>query len=264
MKTEVRIITPDVAKEMLKRNPNNRRLSAPHVRFLAKQMNGGEWQFDGQPIRFDVYGRLLDGQHRLSAVVLAGEAFEFLIVSGLKEETFQVMDTGKNRSANDSLSVMGVKYSSDVAATAKLVMNFKRNVHSKGSGAKVTNSDVVEWFNKNEKIIEIMRTADRLKAHSSRLFPRSYIAFLIYILGERNVTESELFVRKLCTGLDLESTSPIFLLRKKLIEDKISKAKLPIKDRIALMIKAWNFYRMDKSPKVLRWNKDLEKFPELI
>jgi hypothetical protein len=54
------------------------------------------------------------------------------------------------------------------------------------------------------------------------------------------------------------------VLRKKLIEDKMSKARLPQREILALIFKAWNAYRLDKKIKVLRWNKEIEKFPNLI
>ena len=61
MKTEVRVVTPAIAKELLKRNPNNRKLNEAHVSRLEKQMNNGQWIFDGQPIRISPSGSVLDG-----------------------------------------------------------------------------------------------------------------------------------------------------------------------------------------------------------
>lgn len=48
MKTEVKIINPFTAQEMLKRNNGNRSLSPTHVANLANQMRRGQWIFDGQ------------------------------------------------------------------------------------------------------------------------------------------------------------------------------------------------------------------------
>lgn len=267
MKTEVRKITPKIAKEMLKKNFNNRKLNNPHVNYLSRQMLDNQWQFDGQPIRFDKYGRLLDGQHRLSAVVKSGETIKFLIISGLEESTFKVMDTGKNRSSGDVLSTLGIKYCNDVSSVARSVIKFKEGSYSKSNSrgsTKTTNTDIINWYKENEKIEDIVRKADVLRSNFSGVLSRTKIATLLYLFNEINVGHSEIFMSKLCNGLDLDVNSPIYILRKKLIEDKMAKSSLPYREVLALICKAWNLYRLNKSCKVLRWNKETEKFPNLI
>ena len=126
MKTEVRTITPVVATEMLKKNLNNRKVSENHVRFLAEEMRNGNWLFDGQPLRFDEDNVLIDGQHRLNAIIKSQTSQNLLIVTGLKKESFKVMDTGKNRNAADALSINGEQYYSTIASCAKVYYNAKK------------------------------------------------------------------------------------------------------------------------------------------
>jgi len=267
MKTEVREISPSIATEMLKKNYNNRKLSKQNVRYLSKQMKDGQWLFDGQPIRFDEFERLLDGQHRLSAVIESDTTQKFLIVSGLSGDTFKVMDTGKSRSGGDSLLVLGVRYATDVSAIAKASIRFKSGYYGDSSSRmNASNTDIVKWWedNKSSNIEELIKKADVLKRSFSGVMTRSQVAFFMYTFNEVNVLTSELFMSKLCTGLDLDVNSPIFVLRKRLIEDKMSKSNLPQTERFALIIKAWNFYRLNKSIKTLRWDKNRENFPNLI
>ena len=87
-------------------------------------MISGKWLFDGQPIRFDSDGFLLDGQHRLNAIVKSGTSQKFLIIKGLQNETFKVMDTGKNRNGSDALSILGIKYSADIASACRIILNY--------------------------------------------------------------------------------------------------------------------------------------------
>lgn len=262
MKTELRSITPELASKMLEKNFQNRTLNKKHIAYLSSQMKNNQWQFDGQPIRFDKYDRLLDGQHRLSAVVHSEETVQFLIVSGLEESTFKVMDTGKNRSSGDVLSTMGVKYSSDVAAVAKKVIAFERGVFAKSE--RIANTDVVSWYDDNKKITDTIRRADSFRSAFSGVLSRTDISLFLYLFDKKNTVVSEDFFDKLCMGIGLDVESPIFLLRKRLIEDKMAKAKLPQREKFALICKAWNFHRLDKNPKFLRWNKKTEKFPNLI
>ena len=178
MKTEVRKINKTTAEMMLKKNYSNRKLTKTNVRFLSKQMKEGKWLFDGQPIRFDEFGRLLDGQHRLNAVIHSDTEQEFLIVSGIPSESFKVMDTGKVRSGGDALSILGVSYANYVSATARLVIKHKQGSHYKSGGdSKISNTDVVEWYNNNKGIIEIAKRSHDLNKAFSKVLPMSYINF---------------------------------------------------------------------------------------
>jgi len=262
MKTEVRLITPLVASEMLKKNSKNRSLNDSHCNYLTQQMNSGQWLFDGQPIRFSNSGTLLDGQHRLNAVVKSGKTIEFLIVTGIESSAFKVMDTGKNRNGADCLSILGVEYSAEVSACARMVINYNKKRYSNESGSnKVTNTDLLDWYKKNNAIIDKIRFSENLTKEFSRVLSKSYLASLLHLFSEKNVIQAENFIRKMCTGLDLELDSPIYVLRKRLILDKMNKAKLPSSEKMALIIKAWNNYRLNNSVKFLRWNKASEDFP---
>ena len=64
-------ITPELAAEFLKKNKSNRPLSSKHVIALAGSIERGEWMFTGESIKFSESDTLLDGQHRLSAIVMA-------------------------------------------------------------------------------------------------------------------------------------------------------------------------------------------------
>lgn len=263
MKTEVRLISPEVANEMLKRNANNRKLNNYHCIYLANQMTSDQWKFDGQPIRFSEGGTLLDGQHRLSAVIRSGKSQQFLIVTGIEKDAFKVMDTGKNRNGADCFSIRGIEYASDVAASVRMVINYRLKKDNANGRNKPTNTDLLEWYDKNPSILNHVKSAAPLSVEFSYVLSRSYLAGLLFLFSGRNVLEAESFISKLCTGLDLEKDSPIYALRKKLLEDKMNRTKLPVRDKLALIIKAWNSYRLGKKIKQLRWDKAREIFPAI-
>jgi hypothetical protein len=265
LKTEVRDVNPIIAKEMLKRNQRNRKCNEAHVTFLANQMENDKWLFDASPIRFSEDGRLLDGQHRLSAVVKSNKTQQFLIVTGVKSESFKVMDTGRNRGGSDVLYINGIKYSTVVASAARFIIKFKKgNISQAKASNKTTNSDILSWYENNKAIMDIIKNADKMRVASSNVLTSTQIASFHFLFAEKNVLDAEKFIHKLCTGLDLDLKSPIFVLRKRLIQDKLSKAKLPTKEKSALIVKAWNLYRKGKECQFLRWNKENEKFPEII
>lgn len=94
-------VTPEMAARFLEFNTGNRPLSRGWTTSLARSIINGEWKQTHQSIAFsgDIANpaRLLDGQHRLSAIVKAGRPVEVLVAWGVDEATFSVMDDNKTR-----------------------------------------------------------------------------------------------------------------------------------------------------------------------
>jgi hypothetical protein len=96
---ELEVITPEIAQQILSGNTDNRPAKPKHVKFLADQMRAGAWQVTGDPVKISASGRLLDGQHRLMAVVESGTTQNLYVARDCEEEIFSVLDTGRARSA---------------------------------------------------------------------------------------------------------------------------------------------------------------------
>jgi len=264
MKTEVREITPTVANEMLKRNINNRKPSESHIGFLSKEMRVGNWKFDGQPLRFSDNGGLLDGQHRLYAIVKSKTTQKFLVLTGINSDAFHVMDTGKQRTGGDVFGINGVQNAKLCAAAVKIIMSHNRG-HNAGAGdSKISNTDLWEFFNENRVIEDIVKSSHALYLEFNRVLPLTAIVAFRFLMSEKNVLDSDNFWRSVCSGLALEKDSPERVLRQKLIADKVSKSNLPFREKKAIIFKAWNAYRTKKVVKFLRWNKETEKFPTIL
>lgn len=105
---EVRTVTPEEAAELLGSNQVNRRIRKRHVEAYAEDMAAGRWRMTGEPIKVSRTGRLLDGQHRLSAIIEAGVPVELLFVTGLADDDQMFMDQGASRTASDTIKMMGI------------------------------------------------------------------------------------------------------------------------------------------------------------
>lgn len=101
--TVTETITPDTARIYLKLNNNNRPLRKTHIRELASDMMQGNWQVTHQSIAFDITGRLIDGQHRLYAIIEAGIPIQISVTRGCSASSFSIIDRGSNRSKSDIL-----------------------------------------------------------------------------------------------------------------------------------------------------------------
>lgn len=101
--TAIETITPHIAGLYLKFNNNNRPLRKTHIRELASDMMAGNWQVTHQGIAFDTTGRLIDGQHRLHAIIEAGRPIQISVTKGCSASSFSILDRGSNRSPSDIL-----------------------------------------------------------------------------------------------------------------------------------------------------------------
>lgn len=112
-------IGPDDAKAMLERNTKGQRsISTAAVERYAIDMASLDWVFNGAPILFSTENELLDGQHRLSAIVASGEPQIVLVVTGIDPTAMVTIDAGRKRSYADSLKIRGFSNHAALATIA--------------------------------------------------------------------------------------------------------------------------------------------------
>jgi hypothetical protein len=87
----------------------NRKRAPKKVEEYSRGMTQG-WALTGQPLIFSRCGRLLDGGHRLTAVVKSGRKIRTLAVFGVAYEAFSFLDIGRKRTPANTLEVMGVTH----------------------------------------------------------------------------------------------------------------------------------------------------------
>jgi hypothetical protein len=93
------LVTPKLAKETLELNIRNRPLTPARVDEFANLMKDGRFQCTHQGIALDDNNNVLDGQHRLAAVVKSNCSVYMLVSKGVPEEARLAVDTGKPRSS---------------------------------------------------------------------------------------------------------------------------------------------------------------------
>lgn len=96
--TEIIDVTPAMAQQWLNQNhAENRAINISRVAQYARSMRDHEWLPTGESIKFDVLDRLMDGQHRLLAVLKSGMTVPMFITRGLDPSVFHVIDHGYSR-----------------------------------------------------------------------------------------------------------------------------------------------------------------------
>lgn len=99
-------VTPEMAEEWLTRN-NNRRRRVQHIKFLAEMITSGEWRPDHpHPIIIGSDGFVVDGQHRLHAIILSGKAVSMRVQFGVDPTIRKYIDNNIPRSLGDRVTFM--------------------------------------------------------------------------------------------------------------------------------------------------------------
>jgi hypothetical protein len=257
MKTKMVRINAEIAAEMLKGNIDNRAEAKSHVKFLAIQMLQGKWKFTGDPIKISKTGRVLDGQHRLMAIVQSETEHDFLICYDLDNEIFDVLDTGKNRSAANILSIKGFERYTAVAALSKMIIRYNRGYYSGllgGSGgySVVTNQDVLAYAESND-LMPYIRFGHVLNDKCKILTGTQY-AFFFYLFTNIDEQAANVFFEKFASGVNLTEKDPVLYLRNKLFEDLSANNKMNPRSKLGYVIKCWNLYRKNEECSFIRFN----------
>ena len=101
MNPQIQIITPEIAKGYLLKNTDNRNKRGWWVSGLANMIKRGEWVLTHQGIGITKSGKLLDGQHRLEAIIEANIPVPMMVTTGVSDDAYKVLDNGIKRTLAD-------------------------------------------------------------------------------------------------------------------------------------------------------------------
>ncbi len=188
MQSQIITLTPEKASILLKQNGNNRRINLDHVDFLAKEMKSGKWKLNGQSIVVSRKGELLDGQHRLMAIVKSGQSIESILCEDAEESIMATIDTGRSRNAADVFSMNHVTNANAKAALAKnlYMWNLERTHIDHGGikgSMKPSNRKIYDVYSTDIQNIEL--ALNRSEKKLIQLANKGNMAFAIYLLLEK-------------------------------------------------------------------------------
>lgn len=131
LRPEIVRVDPSVAAAWLESSRGNRRISHEHVKRLAEAMTSDCYITTHQGVAFDCDGTLVDGHHTLWAVLLSGCTIELMVTRNLRREAIRVIDTGKNRSLQDRLTLdraWGAVSRAEVACLRRMMRGRRRTM----------------------------------------------------------------------------------------------------------------------------------------
>lgn len=237
------VITPERAAEILGNRDRNRSIKMSKVRTFAGDMARGEWLDNGQTISISMEGKLLDGQHRLMAVIDANIPVRFLVARYVSPLTFHTIDSGSARSFSDVLHIMGEQESKSLAAAVRTLYFYRssngKNLYAGGTGVSPSPRILQEMIEKEPEI----RGSLWVRRCGKALGNGSLWVFLHYVTSRIDKLLADAFFDSLATGTNMRETDPVYLLREQIIRANNAGKQMPPHDLCARVFKAWNATR---------------------
>jgi hypothetical protein len=238
-------ITPETAEAWLKANTRNRTLRPQVVAEYARDMASGRWKFNGDSVRISKTGVILDGQHRLHAIVESGVTLEALVISGLEDESQETMDSGRTRRAADVFSLRGEINSTHLSSVVRKAWMWDAGNHRFHQGHTPSRMEMLGFLDEHP---EIRRAAElgEIWYRSYRGLPKGIYAVGYYVLSKINQNEALWFFQRVTDGVDLPECHPVLTLRSRILSDRLSNKNVRDYMWLAYCIRAWNATRQDR------------------
>jgi hypothetical protein len=264
-------ITPDDAKRMLHINHKNRRLSPAQVTRLAGVITRGEWMEDSTDgIGLDVDGGVINGQHRLQAIIEADTPVRALVVRNVRPEVIKVIDQGVNRNLAQILAMDGgYAYPPILAASVnwlyRIIRGLERTVPT---ALKPTTPQLLDLLIAHRNIEVSLDMAQDV--YRSMRTDRGMLTAYHYTCASADSAMADDFYDQLATGAELTPGSPVHVLRERIATNNAAQdsKKANTVEVAAWLVKAWEAARQGTSitSRQLRWVRSgsrAERFPQV-
>ena len=228
-KFEVMDITPDMAKKILAhRNKNNRPIRYTHLEKLSEAIEKDEWKVTNQGIAFDADGNLIDGQHRLAAILQTRKTVKMMVATNMDAGIFDVVDTGSKRSTGDALDILGSEHGRTVSAALKIYICYQKFPEKAWSGAAIqqpSTSDVIAIYKDRQDEIEALLSVIKKKHRNFKCFSMSLGLVLSILLLDAGWSDMQIWEFWDCVtlGANLPPDSVVLSFRNQLSDPHFRK-----------------------------------------
>jgi hypothetical protein len=245
-KARLMTITPAMAEEWLKYSLDhsdvvrNRPVSDSVVESYVKEIQRGVWVLNGETIKLTEDGIVLDGQHRLWAIVYADKPITTWVVKGVDAKAFATIDRGRTRTVGNILSISGENDTNVLAAALNHLFRYRnRSIERSVTRNSQTAQEALDLLEKEQDLKDSLSPVRSWFARTG-VMSLSSAVFCHYVFSQKAPRVADEFMEKLGTGIDLGRGDPVRILREKLLLRKTSpRHRLTAKEILALTFKAW-------------------------
>jgi hypothetical protein len=242
-------ITPEIATELLAHNTHNRRLKETKISQMVRDILAGDWTLNGEAIKFSENGTLLDGQNRLTAVVLAEKSIDSFVIYGLPDLAQRSMDQGVKRTFADSLTMDGEPNARAVQAIVNLLLRdlTQERRHNPTQG------EMDAYHNGKEAALQVAAVAgNRYRRYiPGLLLPVAGAAY--YLITEKvDSANAEEFFEAMAENRTAGRGDPRRALMAQLGRDHNRRTTRDRNDQLNMVLKAWKAWHAGMSLTVFR------------
>lgn len=260
-------VTPAKAAKWLETNLDNRKIAPTVVSKYALDMIAGHWDVS-QPIFFDMNDNLVDGQHRLMAVIEADITVEMAIGRGFDPKVKIVLDTGRRRTFADLLHWMGEKNTNHLAAVVRMSWQWQNGyIYSSKGWGSFSHNGGLDFLEANPSIRKFVGMGTKMRNLLS--VPTPVVAALAHRIYQIDAPDADAFIAQIQMGQGLEQGMPTYAFR----QFALNKQARPADSRpgrevyLACMIKAWNAYILGEEIQLMAYRRggtQKDTFPQLV
>jgi hypothetical protein len=261
-------VTAELAEEWLKENVGNRRLRMFTVEKYAADMVAGRWMLSTDVIGFDTTGRLIQGQHRLMAVIVANEqkpgiSVPMLIGFGFPPGSFDVLDQGTIRGVGTVLGTHGVTNVNIVAATARQLLFYDKFPNNIWRGNEsISRVEVLDFAMENREMLHEAQAIPYGVGMRS-VFNRTSMTVLHFLVmrDSANADRWDEWMRAVSHGENLPPGHAALVLRNGEILAKWGLGGA--QPRLGAYIKLWNYFIEGRTTRGLLFRRNELPMPKV-
>jgi uncharacterized protein YciI len=239
-------VTPEAARMMLLFNTHNRAVRPAHVRRLARQMTDGRFLVNGDVVAYDWDGVLLDGQHRLEAVLKAGVAVTMIILTGLDPKAQETMDQSTKRTGPDVLRLRDV----DVPQASRYAAVARNELLMAGIEEPTPQEladEVEDQFHDIAEAVHVQRRCVQAGLRGGAIYGTAWL-----YLARVDRAAADSFFDTLVTGAGLADNDPRLILRDALLRrgrELVNSGRdlSRLYQALHVFVKVWNAWRQGRT-----------------
>jgi hypothetical protein len=182
-------ITPDIAKQFLALSAGNPRynnegkVNKTVVEKYASDMKRGVWELTSQGISFNESGKLIDGHHRLNAIISSGCTIKMYVTHNVPNDSVY-FDRAYTRTTQQilkfSFGVDDELSSSIVTSVARLHRYFEMGLSCRARAEKITDYEIYDFIENHKELLRGTYSCINFKSNGQRVIRNAGFAHAIF------------------------------------------------------------------------------------
>lgn len=258
--SKVMLVTPEMATKWLANTIGNRHINKERVKTYVNDIKKG-WALNGQPIIISDKNHLMDGHHRLTAIIEAKTPARFVVTYGVKEETMATIDIGMRRSNSNVFAIAGIKNYAPISSIVNrfFTMNQTDGVFMNHGTTKEPPQNLLDEYYRNPEFYQLASHVGG-RCEETRIFTITFAGTIFAWLVQTGGWDAEKVENFLMCASHFEDMSiPQAVVLRTVIQKKIN-ANKSVGLRIdysylsSLCALAFNNYVTNRNPRSLTFD----------